>query len=62
MKKEYAAYQIEIKRGDKLYPYFLEICQNAKNLYNTTNSIFAKCIQLLNNKKFSTHYKYILKS
>jgi len=48
MKKEYAAYQIEIKRGDKLYPYFLEICQNAKNLYNTTNSIFAKCIQLLN--------------
>ncbi|WP_416828935.1 RNA-guided endonuclease InsQ/TnpB family protein [Ectobacillus polymachus] len=35
--KEYATYQIRIKKGHKLYPYFLEMCQNAKNLYNTTN-------------------------
>ncbi|MGF9963995.1 RNA-guided endonuclease InsQ/TnpB family protein [Bacillus rhizoplanae] len=35
--KEYATYQIWIKKGHKLYSYFLEMCQNAKNLYNTTN-------------------------
>ncbi|MCP1125420.1 transposase [Bacillus sp. 3103sda1] len=35
--KEYVTYQIWIKKGHKLYPYFLEMCQNAKNLYNTTN-------------------------
>ncbi|WP_375337686.1 RNA-guided endonuclease InsQ/TnpB family protein [Bacillus sp. 3103sda1] len=35
--KEYATYQIWIKKGHKLYAYFMEMCQNAKNLYNTTN-------------------------
>ncbi|MEH7017750.1 MULTISPECIES: RNA-guided endonuclease InsQ/TnpB family protein [Bacillus] len=35
--KEYATYQIWIKKGHKLYSYFLKMCQNAKNLYNTTN-------------------------
>ncbi|PEZ03959.1 hypothetical protein CN326_17260 [Bacillus sp. AFS018417] len=35
--KEYATYQIWIKQGHKLYAYFMEMCQNAKNLYNTTN-------------------------
>ena len=35
--KEYATYQIRIKKGHKLYLYFLEMCQNAKSLYNTTN-------------------------
>ncbi|MCP1125813.1 transposase [Bacillus sp. 3103sda1] len=35
--EEYVTYQIWIKKGHKLYPYFLEMCQNAKNLYNTTN-------------------------
>ncbi|WP_242222289.1 hypothetical protein [Bacillus cereus group sp. BfR-BA-01380] len=28
--KEYVTYQIGIKRGDNLYPYFLEMCQNEK--------------------------------
>ena len=35
--KEYATYQIWIKKGHKLHAYFMELCQNAKNLYNTTN-------------------------
>ncbi|WP_440604486.1 RNA-guided endonuclease InsQ/TnpB family protein [Bacillus sp. GB_SG_008] len=35
--KEYVTYQIWIKKGHKLHSYFLEMCQNAKNLYNTTN-------------------------
>ncbi|WP_255258104.1 hypothetical protein [Bacillus sp. AFS018417] len=35
--KEYATYQIWIKKGHKLYAYFMEMCQNEKNLYNTTN-------------------------
>ncbi|MCP1126195.1 transposase [Bacillus sp. 3103sda1] len=35
--KEYVTYQIWIKKGHKLYPYFLEMCQGAKKLYNTTN-------------------------
>ena len=35
--KEYATYQIWIKKGHKLHTYFMEMCQNAKNLYNTTN-------------------------
>ncbi|MGG0185767.1 IS200/IS605 family accessory protein TnpB-related protein, partial [Bacillus rhizoplanae] len=26
-----------MKKGHKLYAYFMEVCQNAKNLYNTTN-------------------------
>ncbi|MGG0275090.1 hypothetical protein [Bacillus rhizoplanae] len=35
--KEYAAYQIWIKKDHKLHAYFMEMCQHAKNLYNTTN-------------------------
>ncbi|CAG9612376.1 IS200/IS605 family transposase ISBth14 [Bacillus rhizoplanae] len=35
--KEYVTYQIWIKKGHKLHAYFMEMCQNAKNLYNTTN-------------------------
>ncbi|MGF9964365.1 RNA-guided endonuclease InsQ/TnpB family protein [Bacillus rhizoplanae] len=35
--KKYATYQIWIKKGHKLHAYFLEMCQHAKNLYNTTN-------------------------
>lgn len=36
-KKIYRTYQIHIKKGHKLYPYFQELCHNANNLYNTTN-------------------------
>ena len=37
MEKEYRTYQIIIKKGHKLYPYFANLCSNGKNLYNTTN-------------------------
>ncbi|MGF9964490.1 RNA-guided endonuclease InsQ/TnpB family protein [Bacillus rhizoplanae] len=35
--KEYTTYQVWIKKGHKLHAYFMEMCQHAKNLYNTTN-------------------------
>ncbi|MCP1125560.1 transposase [Bacillus sp. 3103sda1] len=35
--KEYTTYQIWIKKDHKLHAYFMEMCQHAKNLYNTTN-------------------------
>ncbi|MFD3447331.1 IS200/IS605 family accessory protein TnpB-related protein [Microbacteriaceae bacterium 4G12] len=43
MKKEreqqsnYQTLQIWIKKGHRMYVYFQESCQNAKNMYNTTN-------------------------
>ena len=33
----YRTFQIWIKPGNRMYPYFQDLCQNAKNLYNTTN-------------------------
>jgi putative transposase len=35
--KSYRTYQINIKRGHRLYHYFDELCLYAKKLYNTTN-------------------------
>src|SRR4051812_26602797 len=35
--KMYRTYQINVKKGHKLYPYFNEHCLNSNNLYNTTN-------------------------
>ncbi|MDP7980253.1 transposase [Bacillus sp. WLY-B-L8] len=51
MKKEYTTYQIWIKKGHKLYPYFLEMCQNAKNLYNTTNFYIRQVYTALRTEK-----------
>ncbi|MEI4832240.1 RNA-guided endonuclease TnpB family protein, partial [Bacillus sp. FJAT-53711] len=33
----YKTLQIWIKKGHRMYSYFRESCQNAKNMYNTTN-------------------------
>ncbi|MGG0274662.1 RNA-guided endonuclease InsQ/TnpB family protein [Bacillus rhizoplanae] len=49
--KEYATYQIWIKKGHKLYAYFMEMCQNAKNLYNTTNFYIRQVYTALRTKK-----------
>lgn len=35
--KNYITHQIRVKKGHKMYPYFQNMTQNAKNLYNTTN-------------------------
>ncbi|MFE1627018.1 RNA-guided endonuclease InsQ/TnpB family protein [Brevibacillus reuszeri] len=35
--KRYQTYQIWIKPGHRLFPYFQGLCGQAKNLYNTTN-------------------------
>ncbi|GBF76915.1 hypothetical protein PA598K_05429 [Paenibacillus sp. 598K] len=34
---DYRTYQVWIKPGHRLFPYLLEACQQAKNLYNTAN-------------------------
>ncbi|MEH6888858.1 transposase [Bacillus sp. JJ864] len=49
--KEYVTYQIWIKKGHKLYSYFLEMCQNAKNLYNTTNFYIRQVYTALRTEK-----------
>ncbi|CAG9613127.1 hypothetical protein BACCIP111899_02322 [Bacillus rhizoplanae] len=49
--KEYAAYQIWIKKGHKLYAYFMEMCQNAKTLYNTTNFYIRQVYTALRTEK-----------
>ncbi|MGG0276961.1 RNA-guided endonuclease TnpB family protein, partial [Bacillus rhizoplanae] len=49
--REYTTYQIWIKKGHKLYSYFLEMCQNAKNLYNTTNFYIRQVYTALRNEK-----------
>jgi putative transposase len=36
-KSVYRTFQIWIKPGHRLYPYLEQVCQDAKNLYNTTN-------------------------
>ncbi len=35
--KNYKTHQIWIKKGHRLFPYFQEMTQNAKNMHNTTN-------------------------
>lgn len=37
MKNNYKTVQIWVKKGHRLHPYFQEMCQNAKNMHNTTN-------------------------
>ena len=36
-KSVYRTHQVWIKPGHRLYPYLEQVCQDAKNLYNTTN-------------------------
>ncbi|MGG0274967.1 RNA-guided endonuclease TnpB family protein, partial [Bacillus rhizoplanae] len=49
--KEYTTYQIWIKKGHKLHAYFIEMCQNAKNLYNTTNFYIRQVYTALRTEK-----------
>jgi putative transposase len=37
LKPVYRTHQVWIKPGHRLYPYLEQVCQDAKNLYNTTN-------------------------
>ena len=50
-KKEYRTYQIDIKKGHKLYRYFDELCLNSNNLYNTTNFYIRQVYTALNQDK-----------
>jgi putative transposase len=50
-KKEYRTYQMEIKKGHKLYQYFDQICTNSNNLYNTTNFYIRQVFTALNQDK-----------
>jgi putative transposase len=34
---EYKTFQVRIKKGNRLFPYFEQMCQQAKNVHNTTN-------------------------
>ncbi|WP_255258151.1 transposase [Bacillus sp. AFS018417] len=40
-----------MKKGHKLYAYFMEMCQNAKNLYNTTNFYIRQVYTALRTEK-----------
>ncbi|MBO1006005.1 hypothetical protein [Pseudogracilibacillus auburnensis] len=50
-KKQYTTQQIWIKIGHRLYPYFQEMTENAKNLYNITNYYIRQVYTALHNKK-----------
>ena len=50
-KKEYRTYQMDIKKGHKLYRYFDQICTNSNNLYNTTNFYIRQVYTALNQEK-----------
>ena len=49
--KIYRTYQIHVKKGHKLYPYFEQLCHNANNLYNVTNFYIRQIYTALNNEK-----------
>ncbi len=36
----YKTFQIHITKGHRLFPYFQQMCRDAKNMYNTTNFYF----------------------
>jgi putative transposase len=50
-KKEYRTYQIDIKKGHRLYRYFDELCRNSNNLYNTANFYIRQVYTALNQGK-----------
>ena len=49
--KDYRTYQIHIKKGNRLYPYFDELCSNGNNLYNTTNFYIRQVYTALKQEK-----------
>lgn len=49
--KEYRTFQIDVKEGHKLYPYFEQLCLNSNNLYNSTNFYIRQVYTALNNDK-----------
>ncbi len=50
LKKDYRTYQINIKKGHRMYPYFDGLCLNSNNLYNTTNFYIRQVYTALNNE------------
>ncbi|MCL6572632.1 MAG: transposase, partial [Bacillus sp. (in: Bacteria)] len=49
--KEYRTYQVTVKKGHKLYPYFEGLCLNGTNLYNTANFYIRQVYTALKNDK-----------
>jgi putative transposase len=47
----YRTYQVNLKKGHRLYHYFDELCLNAKNLYNTTNFYIRQVFTALKSEK-----------
>ena len=60
-KKNYETHQIWIKKGHRMYAYFQEMTQNAKNMYNTTNFYIRQVYTgLTQNKPFQPLQKEVL--
>ena len=49
LSKEYRTYQINIKKGHRMYAYFDGLCLNSTNLYNTTHFFIRQVYTSLNN-------------
>ncbi|MBB6445167.1 RNA-guided endonuclease InsQ/TnpB family protein [Bacillus benzoevorans] len=47
----YSTQQIWIKKGHRMYAYFQSMCENSKNLYNTTNFYIRQVYTALTSKK-----------
>lgn len=51
LKKDYRTYQINIKKGHRLYDYFNELCLNSSKLYNVTNFYIRQVYTALHSDK-----------
>jgi putative transposase len=49
--KQYSTQQIWVKPGHRMYTYFLMMCENSKNLYNTTNFYIRQVYSALKSEK-----------
>ena len=49
--KNYKTHQIWIKKGHRMYSYFKNSCENAKNMYNTTNFYYRQVYTGLTQEK-----------
>jgi putative transposase len=61
--KNYKTMQIWVKKGHRMHSYFQEMCQNAKNMHNTTNFYIRQVFTgLTQEKKLQTLQKEVLNS
>lgn len=59
--KQYKTYQIRVKKGHRMYSYFKNSCESAKNLYNTTNFYYRQVFTgLTQNKELQPLQKEVL--